>query len=59
VVEGLQDWTHVTIAFENLSLVEKAKIIQGHVSLEGEGLIAQRNYLGWKSYMDSYMADYK
>ena len=42
------DWTPMTIAFYNLSLVEKAKSVQVHFTLEGECLRIQRNYHGQK-----------
>jgi hypothetical protein len=32
---------------------------QVHFTREGEGLRVQRNYHGWKIYMDSYMKKYK
>jgi hypothetical protein len=37
-------------------LVQKAETIQVHFILEGEGLRDQRNYHGWKVYMESYVA---
>ena len=39
--------------------VERGKVVQVHFTLEGGGLRAQRNYHGWKVYMDTYMADYR
>ena len=55
---AIQDWRHVTVAFEDCSLVEKVETVQVYFTLEGEGLWAQRIYRGWKVYMDSYMANF-
>ena len=41
-----------------LSLVEMAKAIQVHFTLEGEGLRIQTNCRGWKVYKGSYMRNY-
>ena len=35
---------------------KKLETVQGHFILEGEGLLAQRNYHWWKVYMDLYTA---
>jgi hypothetical protein len=56
---AIQDWRYVTIAFEDLSLVEKVETVQVYFTLEGEGLQAQISYHGWKVYMDSYMANFE
>ena len=37
---------------------KKAKTVQVHFTLEGEGLRAKSNYHGWKVHMGSYMAGY-
>ena len=49
----------VTIATYEVSLAERAEIVQVHFTHEGEGLKAQRRLHGWKVYMESYMADYR
>ena len=49
----------MTIAMQELSLVERAETVQVHFIHVGEGLKAQRKQSGWKVYMESYMANYE
>ena len=51
-----QGWRPLTMAMQELSLVEKAETFQVHFTLGGEGPKAQRKVCGWKVYMESYMA---
>jgi hypothetical protein len=44
------------MAMYELSLVEKAEIVQGHFTLGGEGLKVQRKVCELKVYMESYVA---
>lgn len=48
----------MTIASQEISLVEKAETVQGCFTLEGESLRAQPNKNEQKVYVNSYMANY-
>ena len=51
-----QGWRPLTMAVQELLLVEKAETVQVHFTLGGEGPKIQRKVRGWKVYMESYMA---
>ena len=53
-----RNWRPVTIAFWDLSWIEKAKTVQIHFTLEGEDPSTQQNYHRWMVSMNFCMAYY-